>query len=820
MASFFQNGVLKAPDWASMLQGYQAPMDFSTNVSNASARNAQMTQGASAKKTGSTTSKVNFRKSPDSKSKTNIIRLLAKGTTFNVVGIEGGWVQIEIGGEQGYISKSYTDLCVSASKVAEVSKAGNQAGIKGTADAQKTDIARYNPDDNMFENVTRAVSAVETAGGYGIMGDINDGAGLSVGGFQFTEKSSLHGLVKKYQDMGGKVQFSETLMAALAKAKDPNNRKMLTLSQRREVQSLLQKAYDTDKKTFIAAQKMAWKEMYFDPCTDRMKRYGLNPDTLDPKICVLIYDHENSGSGNNEKLMKILAKNTGDATGKRITQSKLTLENVAKAIQQQFAGLSNYGRWGKGWNNRVMTLYAAMQLPQSGGPTPTATTTPATTIASGQATAQQAPEVPAASADPAVEYPNIDVAAAISYNTKRNPGMLEYLQTYLGIAKTNEYDEITVKSIAKWQKDTKGVLKVDGKFGDKSYEYAMDNGLRQIMPTMLDEVVITGKKGGASTNDGDGGGSAGGGDGKEDKPVPETPEVASSGDWKKDLISAGLADNEIYEGDEALTYGHEFIKDKSKRPNRGSYKATVGKEVTNGSAKIVNAVKTLQALLNRSLKETGLPKANADSTKIVEAGKLVVDGKWNANTVAHLVYFIDAAGYNVDNHLAKYTVKCPAEIWKDLRNKKSLNISKVKESVDSSQLANVGGSHKIVHGGEKAYNKMNKDSGNSLGISSSFRSFSSHGMAKAGLPNNTGQLELFALRVAGVKDSDAAVPTHTPSGASHMTGKALDIKTGKSWVTNNGSAYGFTGITSENWHFNFDPATWAKSPKNPDRNNK
>ncbi len=431
----------------------------------------------------------------------------------------------------------------------------------------------------------------------------------------------------------------------------------------------------------------------------------------------------------------------------------------------------------------------------------------------------QTTETPAA---PAVEYPNIDVTDAIKYNTRRNPGMLEYLQTYLGIAKTNEYDEITVKSIAKWQKGTKGKLVVDGKFGDKSYEYAMDNGLRQIMPTMLDEVVITGKKGGASTNDGDGagGGSAGGGDGKEDKPVPETPEVASSGDWKKDLVSAGLAEDEIYEGNEALTYGHAFIKDKSKRPNRGSYKATVGNVITDGSAKNFNAVKTLQALLNRSLKETALPKANADSTKIVEAGKLTIDGKWGANTVAHLVYFIDAAGYNVDNYLAKYTVKCTPEIWKDLRNKKSLDINKVKESIDSSKLADVGGSHKIVFGGEKAYNKMNKDSGNSLGISSSFRSFSSHGMAKAGMGKNTGQLELFALRVAGVKDSDAAVPTHTPSGASHMTGKALDIKTGKSWVTNNGSAYGFTGISSENWHFNFDPDTWAKSPKNPDRNNK
>ena len=174
------------------------------------------------------------------------------------------------------------------------------------------------------------------------------------------------------------------------------------------------------------------------------------------------------------------------------------------------------------------------------------------------------------------------------------------------------------------------------------------------------------------------------------------------------------------------------------------------------------------------------------------------------------------AGHTLkDQYISKFTVKCDSTIWQELRDKKSLDVNLIKQSVGA-PLVDIPGSggHKIVQGGEKAYAKMQQDSGKGLAISSSFRAFSSQGMAAAGLPNKSGQLELFALRVAGQASSDAAQPSMEVGSGSHMTGRALDLSDGKSWVAANGSQYGFTGIESEDWHFNFNPDTWAKSPKN------
>jgi hypothetical protein len=160
-----------------------------------------------------------------------------------------------------------------------------------------------------------------------------------------------------------------------------------------------------------------------------------------------------------------------------------------------------------------------------------------------------------------------------------------------------------------------------------------------------------------------------------------------------------------------------------------------------------------------------------------------------------------------------------SKLLSSLRNKKSLNVDSIKQSIEV-PLTSIGSTgHKIISGGEKAFAAMSRDAGG-LSISSSFRSFSSHGMGKAGMGKKTGQLELFALRVAGVdkKDSDAAMPTHDNTGsASHMTGKALDFgKTHRSYVTNNCRSYGFTPLDSEVWHFNYDPALWARSSHNKD----
>ena len=106
---------------------------------------------------------------------------------------------------------------------------------------------------------------------------------------------------------------------------------------------------------------------------------------------------------------------------------------------------------------------------------------------------------------------------------------------------------------------------------------------------------------------------------------------------------------------------------------------------------------------------------------------------------------------------------------------------------------------------------MKEVSGIDFGINSSFRAFSSHGMAAAGIPHKSGQLELFALRVADKSTSDAAQPTLESGVGSHMTGMALDLAGGYDWVKSHGETYGFTNFPGEVWHFDFNPEVWKKN---------
>ena len=277
--------------------------------------------------------------------------------------------------------------------LAKAKEIGKASGVKGEVDDNKAKAAQYNPNESVFENAVRATWAVETGGNTRQIADIGDGAGLSVGGFQITERWALHAFVLKYQALGGKIAIPDYLVNGL---KDANNGKMLTPERREELRKLLLKACDEDEACFINAQKLYWKEAFFDKCTELMTKYGLDPKTLDPKIAVLLYDHQNSGSGHNEATFKIMAKRFGD--GKTIDQSKLTLENVAIAVQDQFTA-RNVKEYEPGWHNRVASMYAGLKASEiAGGSAPqTATQTPTdqTSTTTGQ-TAQAQEKAPEA----------------------------------------------------------------------------------------------------------------------------------------------------------------------------------------------------------------------------------------------------------------------------------------------------------------------------------------------------------------------------------------------------------------------------------------
>ena len=277
--------------------------------------------------------------------------------------------------------------------LAKAKEIGKASGVKGEVDDNKAKAAQYNPNESVFENAVRATWAVETGGNTRQIADIGDGAGLSGGGFQIPDRWALHAFVLKYQALGGKITIPDYLVNGL---KDANNGKMLSPERREELRKLLLKACDEDEACFINAQKLYWKEAFFDDCTKLMTKYGLDPKTLDPKIAVLLYDHQNSGSGHNEATFKIMAKRFGD--GKTIDQSKLTLENVAIAVQDQFTA-RNVKEYEPGWHNRVASMYAGLKSSEiAGGSAPqTATQTPTdqTSTTTGQ-TAQAQEKAPEA----------------------------------------------------------------------------------------------------------------------------------------------------------------------------------------------------------------------------------------------------------------------------------------------------------------------------------------------------------------------------------------------------------------------------------------
>ena len=187
-----------------------------------------------------------------------------------------------------------------------------------------------------------------------------------------------------------------------------------------------------------------------------------------------------------------------------------------------------------------------------------------------------------------------------------------------------------------------------------------------------------------------------------------------------------------------------------------------------------NTVKTLQALLNRALASANLGEAAADGYTV--SSKLGVDGK------------------------------------------KSLNINLLKPAPQAqlTEIPSTGG-HKIKPGGETQFvalrSAMSSKIRKNLKISSSYRTISSHGMSLAGLDGFSGQLELYALRVAGKRSSACSIPTSNGEGSKHQTGRALDLKVGSTklsedataytWMQSNASTYKFKELAGEPWHWNY-----------------
>ncbi len=368
-----------------------------------------------------------------------------------------------------------------------------------------------------------------------------------------------------------------------------------------------------------------------------------------------------------------------------------------------------------------------------------------------------------------IEYPSIDVDSAIKYNTDKNPGMLEYIQTYLGLPKTDKFDELTVKTIAKWQEES-GELKVDGKFGDKSFDYAMKHGLDKIMPTMLDEVVVTGDKNKDKSSDSD------------DK--ADTSDVSKPKEDKKD------------EPDPAGLYTESEV---------------IGKDSTNKKA-----IETIQYYLGKYGFESG--------TK----------GKMDVTTFRNIMYYqftrnlADVDGVVGPKSWAAFRDD-PGVVYQMDDTIGYVNGESKKITLGTITDGN-GKNWKIADKAVASFNDMNdfykeKHNGKGLKITSTYRAMTSAGTKASGAGGVSGQIELYANYKYSVGGQALAAK---PGTSNHQSGIAIDFdmttvkdangnrikengryvitegsKPLEEWLLTYGPNYNYYNIKSEPWHYDY-----------------
>ena len=156
-------------------------------------------------------------------------------------------------------------------------------------------------------------------GNYDTIDDIGDGAGLSIGAYQFTEKS---GNAQKLAAQLGIKNYSSL------SAKDR--------------QSALSKVVGTPQGR--QAQDRLVMDQYFKPAQDKAAKYGVT----DPKVIEFLVDTNVNGGMNN-------------VISRANKMGGLTMDNLKSARMDRYKNLVNknpdkYGKFLAGWTNRVNTF--------------------------------------------------------------------------------------------------------------------------------------------------------------------------------------------------------------------------------------------------------------------------------------------------------------------------------------------------------------------------------------------------------------------------------------------------------------------------------
>ena len=209
-------------------------------------------------------------------------------------------------------------------------------------------------DENLtdLENAARLVKGSESLNNYGKAGDIKDGAGLTAGAYQFTEKAgSLAGMIAKYRELGGEFKNKD-----IADKLSKSGGLTLTASERdilaEEMKGL------KDDETFKQAQDEYWKSAYYDKSTKIANKYGIT----DPKMLALLATHQ-TNKGNIKGIISTLKAKHGDDL------SGVTMDELAKARASDLRDSGNYYKFQDGMENRLANDYAALDVENWSKPT-------------------------------------------------------------------------------------------------------------------------------------------------------------------------------------------------------------------------------------------------------------------------------------------------------------------------------------------------------------------------------------------------------------------------------------------------------------------
>ena len=203
-------------------------------------------------------------------------------------------------------------------------------GVDSSTTNKKNVDKKFKPSGNFLDDVNASIMKEETGnsrGTYNTAKDIGDGAGISFGAHQLTEKS---GGIKDY-------------LKEMSKGGDKKATKLLEGMGKGN-------AYKGDKKELIKylkesgktengkkAQEKLYNKKYRDPALKLAKKFGIT----DPGAIAQIIDHTvNAGLSGTERMLK---KANGDFSAK----------GIQKARKDDYRGLKNYKKYGKAWEGRV-----------------------------------------------------------------------------------------------------------------------------------------------------------------------------------------------------------------------------------------------------------------------------------------------------------------------------------------------------------------------------------------------------------------------------------------------------------------------------------